>query len=161
MRLSLLILALVLAPIALAQAPEQSPSQLDRGRKCSVYVAGPLDAKKREELEKLDFGSLPQACCADSSDIVAEKKASDEHLKQMQRRGEVIPLQHQYEQELYYDDRFAKRREEACGKQPARTAGPNVDPDIEWKFSKPTDMIEMAKKACKAIGVDCKPVKHW
>jgi len=161
MRLSLLILAFALAPIAMAQAPQQSPSQPDRGRKCTVYVVGPLDPKKREELEKQDFGSPPQGCCVDSSDIAEEKKASDEHLRQMQRRGEVIPLQHQYEQELYYDDRFAKRREEQCGKPPARTVDPDVDPNVEWKFSQPTDMIEMAKKACKAIGVDCKPVKHW
>jgi hypothetical protein len=161
MRLSLLVLAFVLAPIALAQAPEQSPSQPDRGRKCTVYVAGPLDARKREELEKQDFGSLPQACCVDNSDIAAEQKASDEHLRQMKRREEVIPLQHQYEQELYYEDRRAKRYEETCGKQPARTVDPDVDPNVQWKFSKPTDMIEMAKKACKAIGVDCKPVKHW
>jgi hypothetical protein len=166
MRLFLLAPAFALAPIALAQAPEQSPSQSDRGRKCTVYVLGPLDAKKREELEKQDFGSLPQGCCVDSSDIAAEKKASDEHLRQMQRRGEVIPLQHQYEQELYYEDRTARQYEEACGKPPARTVDPNADPNVEWKFSKPTDwkptdMTEMAKKACKAIGVVCKPVKHW
>lgn len=83
-------------------------------------------------------------CKVDYSEINAEKKASDDRLRQMQRRGEVIPVLHQYEQEMYYEDRRDRLYEKTCGR-------PRED-----EFTN-----DMRRKACGALGAVCKPRKHW
>ena len=130
-----------------------------------VYVPPEIlkNEKAMDSLRKQGLTPVPgsvvggPSCEVDYSDIAAEQKASDARLRQMRRREEVIPLQHQYEQELYYKDRYAKRREEQCGKSPAPKPG-GVKKRL---LPESVDLDEMTRKACQAIDVVCKPVKHW
>jgi hypothetical protein len=104
-----------------------------------------IDSLRKQGLTPT-LGQNPRPICnVDYSDIDAERKASETRLRVI--KDKVIPLQHQYEQELYYWDRREKRFEEKCG----------VRKPSEWDQRR----IDMTKKACKAIEVECKPVKHW
>lgn len=151
MRAWILISALLLSPAAVSQTPPSSDCEK------AVYAPMPyvqaLDEKSREQMKRqlealsADAGP-PTHCQPNYCDIDAEKRASDDYFRR-KLKGQVVPLQHQYEQELYYRDRRGKRYEETCGKLP------------KWDTAGGVDPTEMTMKACKAIGVVCKPVKHW
>jgi len=176
MRLSPLILVLLLAPAAAAQTPQPVPEQTWRlapyqsvpippGSEKSLSTLPP-DARLLIEVDSIvrivrpaELQELlregkqvrpgPPPCRVDYSKVDAEKKASDQHLREMKRRGEAVPVIHQFEQEMYYEDRRTKLYEKTCGK-PATTA--------PLTRETPPDM---RKKACEALGAVCKPVKHW
>jgi hypothetical protein len=183
---SLLGFALVLAPVALAQAPPQpgqaigpsavfalpdGPLTLEQVQRLPPDarlmvvtpdgVAGPRNAEDvlkllREGKEVRSLRSTQRVGCEppEYAEIRAEQTASNEKLLKMQRRGEIIPLQHQYEQELYYRERFAMVREAKCGKTPT------PDPEVGAWVPQPP-MPDMTLKACRAIAPDCQPRKHW
>lgn len=159
MRVWILVSALLLSPAAMSQTPppagQKEKGQVLVDRRVFLDANGkPVEGEARErilqQLRALDPSNVnpPTVCEADYSDITAEKTASDEHFRAM--RGKVVPLQHQYEQELYYRDRRAKRYEETCGRPPKRKGVTGMP-----------DPNEMTMQACKAIGVVCKPMKHW
>ncbi len=170
MRACILIFVLLLSPAAMSQTPEPDNKgdgkelvlkmpddrQLflkapDDGRVLvPVPPGGSIDEGVLKELQGAGLTPVPwYACDVDYTDIDAEEKVSDERFRAL--RGKVIPLQHQYEQELYYQDRRAKRFEKTCGKQSERQA----------KYSNTPKRDDMTVKACEVIGVVCKPVKHW
>jgi hypothetical protein len=174
MRLLLLVLILVAAPAAVSQTPPKNGADLEiilenlegltepyngyeavneNGQVEKRIVVPPEVFRNERQMESLRKQGLTPVlgprpvpdCSADYSDIDAEQKESDSRLRAM--RDRVIPLQHQYEQELYYRDRREKRYEEKCGKQKR----------ADWDQRN----LDMTKQACKAIEVACKPVKHW
>lgn len=113
----------------------------------SMSAADVLDQMRQgKRVWSLGFKSSSPPCDVDFSEVDAEKKTSDEHKRQMERRGEVIPLQHQYEQEMYYEARRNQIFEQTCGK---RSSDPGSRP------------IDMRQKACAIVAKDCKPRKHW
>ena len=152
MRAWILISVVLLSPAALSQTPPSG--DCEKPAYAPAPYVQPTDEKSRELLKKqLEFLSagadrLPD-CQVNYCDIDAEQRASNEYFRR-KLKGQVIPLQHQYEQEFYYRDRRARRHEETCGKLPKR----------ENITGKP-DPTEMTMQACEAIGVVCKPVKHW
>jgi hypothetical protein len=170
MRVLLPVLAFLVAPAALSQTPpDKAPGPkiaieapdgnaflpgyetLDENGQIEKRVVVPPEVlqnqKLLESLRNQGFTPVPgpPPCIADYSDIHAEQRASDARLRTM--KGTVIPLQHQYEQELYYRDRMEKRTVEKCGALKRS----------EWDQRRG----DMTKKACEAIEVECKPVKHW
>jgi len=146
-----LMAGLALAPAAVAQAPPVAlVPRLESPRQVEIPPGSALFLTEKELEEFKETGIPPNrqpSCPVDYSEIEAEKQVSDEHLRQMKRKLEVIPLKDQYEQELYYQDRRAKLYEKTCGNGAKYTIRPE-----------PTGMTW---KACEIIAADCKPVKHW
>jgi len=172
MRIALPILLIFLAPTGAAQEGQsvcEDPSSILRPyiqeeqdgsiKKILPVPEGViLGNKALQELAKqgIIVTRVP-GCRADYSDIEAEERESDARRRAM--RDTVIPLKDQYEQELYYKDRRAKRYEEMCGKT---TIAIDSSEAIDLKFQPLIpERVDMTRKACKAIGVVCKPVKHW
>lgn len=113
----------------------------------SMLVSEVLEHMRQgKRVRMLDFKSPSPPCEVDYSEVDAEKKASDERKRLMDRRGELVPLQHQYEQEMYFEERRTQVFERACGKR-------SSDP-----VSRP---IDMRQKACAIVAKDCKARKHW
>jgi hypothetical protein len=183
-RIVLPILLVFLTPVAAAQVGEAveggrlcvDEGRLDEGRLCfdkaytlenpdgstkkvlPIPEGAVLSKKTLDDLAKQGITPVvvPPGCRADYSDIDAEQKDSDARRRAM--RDTVIPLKHQYEQELYYKDRRAKRHQETCGKEPPPSLGKALSP--AFNADKP-DLVDMTRKACEVIGEICKPVKHW
>jgi hypothetical protein len=139
------------APLILEDVEKMDPSLrlnvvVERGAAGAMAAADVLEQMRRgKRVWPLRADPAP-SCDPDYSEVVAEKRISDERLRQMERRGDVIPLQHQYEQEMYYEDRRKQVYEKACGK-------PSRNPS--------TCKTDMKQKACEVLGVVCKPAKHW
>ena len=139
------------APLVLEEVERMQPSirldvVVERGPAGSMSAADVLEQmRKGKRVWQLRRDAVP-SCDPDYSEVVAEQRASDERLRQMARRGDVIPLQHQYEQEMYYEDRRKQVYEKSCGRPLRNPASCKAD---------------MRQKACEVLGVICKPVKHW
>lgn len=177
MRFGLIVLVVLLAEAAAAQTPQpetnlMTPSYAVPGGLLALEDVQKLppdgalavvvdnvgrSMKVADILKLLQEGKLvrslrtvptqPPSCTVDYAEITAEKKASDDRLRQMQRRGDIIPVLHQYEQEMYYEDRRNRLYVKTCGK-----------PRGEEYRSLQTGMNQ---RACAALGVVCKPRKHW
>jgi hypothetical protein len=139
-------------PLVVEDAQKLPPSgklnvMVEGGPAGSMSVSDVLDhIRQGRRVWLLNFKSTTPTCDVDYSEIDAEKKASDERKRQMDRRGDIIPLHHQYEQEMYYEDRRNRIYEKTCGK-----------PTRNYNADRP----DMRKRACDVLGVVCKPVKHW
>ncbi|MDP3738426.1 MAG: hypothetical protein Q8R02_13615 [Hyphomonadaceae bacterium] len=145
-------LFLAVAPNALSQTPpateQKQPPQTEWMIRDESGVLRSYNKAQIEELKKQGaIFPLELGCPVDYSDIDAEKAASKEHRRKM--KDEIIPLKHQYEQELYYRQRAQKRLQETCG------AANTVNPSGYVSFE------EITRKACDVIGEVCMPVKHW
>jgi hypothetical protein len=138
--------------LVLEEVQKQPPSgklnvMVEGGSTGSMSVPDVLyQMRQGKRVWSLNFKSSSPPCDVDYSEVDAEKKASDERKHQMERRGEVISLQHQYEQEMYYEERRNRVFEQTCGKRSSDSG------------SRPTDMRQ---KACVIVAKDCKARKHW
>lgn len=120
----------------------------DKGGSCLMSVISAIGMIKQTGRRfSCPAISKPDPPCEQAeAEIGAEKRKSDDHLHEMEKRGEIVTVLQQYEQEMYYEDRKAKLYRKFCQKPAPPVEGPT---------------ISMRTKICAASPAGCKPVKHW